>query len=350
MRNRHRRGIAALGTAAGAGLLLFVFLQWQSVDRQRGDALPTDSERIAESGSSSTPDSLLDIEADQPVSSRPANATALDIDALIARSSLRGTQADGEVALLPDGRLRIDPELRRRLDYYLTLIGELSLEEIRALLEADIAWTQGQRVADLVVEFFDRYVAMQQAMARSELPNDPLARFERIQAMRRQWLGADADRLFADEIDYDAYTAERLAVRSADLSANGRAELLDELEASRPQSERLQRMEALTPLAVDQQTETFERQQIDAATRHAERSALWGDEAADRLTALDAQRQQWQQRLESYAAARQGLLTNTQMSSTARDQALAGLLSGFSPEEQARLRSLADAGALPDGG
>ena len=62
-------------------------------------------------------------------------STNTESDFSLEQSSLRGTEVDGSVLLNAHGKVVLDPGMRRLFDYYLSLIGERDLIQIRTLLK-----------------------------------------------------------------------------------------------------------------------------------------------------------------------------------------------------------------------
>jgi len=95
------------------------------------------------------------------------------------------------------------------------------------------------------------------------------------------------------------------------------------------------------------QTEQFAMDHAGVATRHEERAALWGEDAARRLEELDRQEAQWNARLAAYARARAGVLADPMLAPAVREVRLAALLKAFREPERLRVLALTDAGLLP---
>ena len=268
------------------------------------------------------------------------------------RSSLRGSQIDGELSLDHLGRLRADEGLRRLFDYALSLQGEFSLAEIRDLLGQ---WIDAQHGAAISVETqrqFDRYLALKQAEAGLDSIFDPAERLARLADLRRAHFGADAEAMFGAEEAYTAHTLARMALlRDTALSDQQRADALAALESQRPAAQREVEALALSPALLAEHAAQLDARQLDPAQRAAERRAFWGEEAAQRLAELDRAQADWQARLAEYAAARQRVLSDPLLAAAAREAALQELLrQRFSEAEQRRVASLQAIGALPPGG
>jgi lipase chaperone LimK len=125
--------------------------------------------------------------------SRPVAQEAFTID--LAKTSLAGTQPDGQWAADASGQLRIDFALRQRLDYFLTLLGEQPLDQLRTLVQRSAqAELPASAVAQLM-QLWDRYVQLQQHVFTTSVdlrqPSGWSAALLERQAVRHSLLGAD---------------------------------------------------------------------------------------------------------------------------------------------------------------
>jgi lipase chaperone LimK len=262
------------------------------------------------------------------------------------RSSLRGSSVDGAIAFDANGRLRMTPDLRRRFEYYLALLGEFSVAELTRLLLEDVRASHGDAAMAAVQVAFERYLGLRQASSGLAQGLSLEERQQALQELRRQWFGAEAEALFADEVSHDAYALERL--RLARLPPEQASEALAALEELRAPAQRQAERQARTALLAEEQTRQFETLGLDAAARAAEREALWGAEAAARLQALDRERAAWDQRLRDYAAQRARVLSHPGLDAAARERALRELIeTRFEGPERIRVLSLQEAGLLP---
>lgn len=288
---------------------------------------------------------------------RPPDAThAVAHDASLQawrslEASLRGSEFDGAVGIGPRGRVLPDTALRRLFDHVLSLVGELGPDRIRALLADHLLQLHGTAIAQQVLDLFDRYVGLQSAIARADLAAiaDPAERLRRLAALRRAWFDADtAEALFGEDERYADYAVRRIALatdRTRDAAT--RAADVAALEATLPEPTRAALAEAGTPALVLEQQRQFDRLGIDAATRRAERAALWGEAAADRLAALDTERAAWDARVRDYVAAREAILRDAALTPAAREQRIIALRAArFDAAGQRRVAALEAIGRL----
>lgn len=119
-------------------------------------------------------------------------------------TSLQGTEADGAWRADAQGRLIIDRALRRRLDYWLSTVGEWTPEVIgQRMLAAAERELPPSALPDLR-SVWDRYLALQRhPWQRVVLPADPSSwrpALEERQSVRRLLLGrATAEAFYGDE-------------------------------------------------------------------------------------------------------------------------------------------------------
>lgn len=269
----------------------------------------------------------------------------------LARSGLRDAEADGAVTFTPGGQVQPDRALRRLFDWYLALSGELAPADIRTLLAADLAERHGDAIAAEVLALYDRYLDLQRAAAALDPRLDGHARLIELQALRRQWFGDDADAMFGEEEADLARTLDRMALLSdPNLGDTERAALAAELDAAQPPAERAARDAASIATLADEQSRQFDALGTDAATRHEERADLFGDAAADRLAALDAERATWDHRVAEYQRERDAL-RNGPLAPAAREAELRQLRErSFAEHELRRVDALDAIDALPPSG
>lgn len=133
-----------------------------------------------------------------PLAASPAEPITL------AGTSLAGTQADGDWGVDSQGQLRASHALRQRFDYYLSLIGEKPLTDIRILVRKAAEQDLKEPALGQVMALWERYVQLQQhswkqAVDLRQSATWSAALIER-QTVRRQILGADwAHAFYAQE-------------------------------------------------------------------------------------------------------------------------------------------------------
>ena len=134
----------------------------------------------------------------QPLAASPVAPLSL------ATTSLAGTQPDGDWGVDAQGQLKASCALRQRFDYYLSLIGEMPLTDIHALMLQAAKQSLKEPALGQVMALWDRYVQLQRhawkhAVDLRQSASWSAALSER-QIVRRQMLGADvAHAFYADE-------------------------------------------------------------------------------------------------------------------------------------------------------
>lgn len=278
--------------------------------------------------------------------------TGIDWATFLAGSSLGGAEIDGEVRVDAAGRLVPDIGLRRLFDQLLSLYGELDQGSIRRLVADLVSRRYGEAVTREVLAVYDRYVAYLAAVADARLGAvaDLRERHARARALRREHLGDDlAAAFFAAEERLAEHTLARIEIaRDRSLDAETRAARLEALDAAAPPAIRDARREATLADLLAEQDRQFDALAIDPDTRTAERTALFGAEAAARLAAVDAAEAAWRRRLVDYARIAAKIRSDGRLDAAARAAALeAELARRFDEAEQRRVRSLETAGLLP---
>lgn len=217
----------------------------------------------------------------------------------LANTSLAGTQPDGDWGVDARGQFKATRELRRRFDYYLSLIGEIPLVDIHALVLHHAKQSLQEPALGHVMAHWDQYVKLQQhawkhAVDLSQPSSWGVALSER-QIVRRHILGADVAHAF--------YSEEEAQLQQM------------MMQAQSGQSAR--------------------------ETASAPPSAALHPDALGREAAVQLQWQQWEQRL-SVARSKLGQLRQApELSALQRQQAIESYLeSQFQHEELTRARAL----------
>jgi len=323
---RSAASVAVLTAALAGGLWWWTDTSVSAASR--GVASETDRDAAAEIGGIETAASDRRDEATDP----------------LATTSLRGTAVDGDVRFDANGRLVLDAELRRLFDYHLSLLGERGLEAIRALLRRTLSARLEPARIETVLAHFDRYTAYLEAVSRSGIASesDPTRRLAALRLLRRERLGdAMATGFFAEEEALADMTLRRIEI-AADpkLDAERKREALAALDREAGYTTR-------ASAELPDMAAAIERNARTASERDAERSALWGEDAARRLAALDAERAAWETRVRRYADARARIERDARLNPSARAQAIAALRGQmFDATEQRRIAALEDIGRL----
>ncbi|MCC6552361.1 MAG: lipase chaperone [Polyangiaceae bacterium] len=259
--------------------------------------------------------------------------------------SLRDTDADGALRVDEHGDLILGPEVIRFFDYFLSATGEETPEALRARILAAIRERLDGAAALQAAALLDRYLGYRQAAMR--MPpgldsDDPKARLESIQRLRREHFGEEAaSKLFGDEEREDAVAAERSRVASdPTLTPEERDAKLAELESELPDSARAAREESRRPLRQQAEEEALRAAGATEQELYQHRVETVGEEAAQRLTDLDRQRAEWKQRVEAFRLERERIAATTPDDAARRAAQKRALEASFTPEEQLRVKAI----------
>ena len=249
--------------------------------------------------------------------------------------SLQGTQPDA-IALAGVGELVLGPELLRRFDYWLTTLGERSLEAVRADIERDLADELSPSSLRQALRLRDAYLAYKAELSRLQpLPAgtyeaDALAQqLQAIRAVRARHFSADeVSALFGSDDATDDHALARLRVaQDPKLSPAERRRELARLSERLSPEQRAAETEPVLHLSVADAVAEARARGAGAQEVMAIRARMVGPEAAERLARVDAEQAQWQARVQRYLSIKQ----------TDPDEAAAHKAAEFSPAEQLRL-------------
>ncbi len=277
----------------------------------------------------------------------PASAPSRTAEALLASlpPSFRGTEVDGGFEVDAAGNLIVTQEVRHLFDYFLAAIGEepleRTLERLRDYIDASLAAparNQAQALLDQYLDYKQQLAQLEQELPQLATLDGLRSREAAVQALRARVFSAEAHQaFFAREEGFNRFSLERLAIRqNPDLDDAGKAQAIDRLRAGLPE---VLHAHVLPQLQQELRVQT-ERLGPDATPAQVRqlRQQLVGAEATARLEVLDAQRQQWRQRLKDYLTEKQRLEAHPGLSGAEREAALQRLIEErFDERERLRL-------------
>ncbi|WP_372981142.1 lipase secretion chaperone [Marinobacter sediminum] len=213
------------------------------------------------------------------------------------------------------GDLIPTPALRQLFEYYLSALGEESLEQLVARIEQTLLALQEPartQALDTLRAYLDYKLAISDLEAGygggTELNAVQMQqRMQEIQALRRVWLdSATADAFFAQDEAIDRFQIEKLRIsRDSSLTEEQRRLALAQAEDALPDPLRQARRE--TRRFTDYEKARQELANDPEALQNWRREAF-GIETAQRLQALEQEQAHWNQRWQAYSAQRQRLL------------------------------------------
>lgn len=275
--------------------------------------------------------------------------------------SLVGTEVDGSAQADAAGHLKLDRGLRNLFDYFLSLLGEEPLARVRERIVAYLRAHLPASAAAEGVNLLDRYLAYEAARgqqgqgdARDGSPDVSLStlsqRMAQAKVLRQGYFSvAERQAFFGDEEAFDQYTLNKLAVmQDSSLGAVDKAQRLQQLTQALPAELRtsltaVDSYEDLSALTADWKARGGTPEAL-----HEARVQLVGPEATGRLEALDQQRAQWAQRVQSYQGQKARLMTDASLSPLQREQGVRQLQASlFNEQERLRLSAIDGAPVHP---
>ncbi|MBI3231127.1 MAG: lipase chaperone [Burkholderiales bacterium] len=263
--------------------------------------------------------------------------------------SLEGTRSDGDLKVATDDSLIVDAELGRMFDYYLSAIGEKSLDAIRAEAERELDRKLKPNAAKQAKRLLGQYLDYKRALVDIEKDQKLAgstaaivrARLAAMQKVRAQFFTPqEAQGLFGFSDAYDMDAVARLEVADdKTLNDTQKKEKLAAIDAA--MSPQL-REEREAPLRIVKAEETVKAMRAQGATEqdvYRYRASTFSPEAAARLAEVDKEEAEWKARIAQYLGERKKIQAEmAQQPEATREAALQQLrLARFSAEEQSRL-------------
>lgn len=259
--------------------------------------------------------------------------------------TFRGATVDGALRTDHHGNLVIDMQLRHWIDFHLTATGELSVEEIKAIMQQQI-YALPQPGQQQALDLLDAYLGYLAALADYDTEearrlvepgiSELEARFRWQQRLRREWLDPlVVEAFFGAEETIDEYTLAAQRLRKDGASE----EALAALETTLPEPIRQMREQSRQIIHMGQTEAELREQGASANDIQQWRTQEYGAEAAARLARLDQQQSQWQQRIKDYKSY-QETVTEQNLSTEEQDKLLQTYRNKhFSEAEQKRINA-----------
>lgn len=233
---------------------------------------------------------------------------------LFKEGSFAGTEPSGDWCVA-SAKLSPCPDLRKRFEYYILGLGEVSIDDIKALVADEARKAHGEQLANEIMAIWDKYWQVRTYQYRNKFDQSErstwLAVFDEQKQVRRQILGADWAKAFfdQDEQNFKQYYAQ--------------------LESGQPPPP--DPGEPVPQMAPGK----------DPAAVQAERVARYGQAAADRLAKVDEEWADWERRLAAARTEWDRLKGAANLSDTQRKQEMQAYVnSHFKPDEHLRVEAL----------
>ena len=268
--------------------------------------------------------------------------------------SLRGTTIPASFTLDDQGHLVITKSIRTLIEYFLSSIGEESLEQVLERIREFITLQLEEPARSEAINVMERYLAYKQALVDiegalaeelklSDKGSDYLSMFRLRRETRISYLGQEIyDAFFTEDDKQASYLAGQLEIRSNDnLSEDEKAEKERELEKLLPQKEQEHREK-------ERDREALAIRIIEARESGASdgeifqlRTEVYSYEAAERFSKADKESAAWNARFSDYRQQRQNILDSNALSDSDKEQQINGLrIELFSTTEQLRIPTL----------
>lgn len=261
--------------------------------------------------------------------------------------SLKGTKVAGGLLTDEAGNFLPTADALVLFEYFLSTTGEASPDEITARIRAEIARRLDPPADAQAYAFLDRYLSYREqgrALATDvEDDADLRARFERLRELRRQMFGEDvAAALFGEEEAVaEISIAQREIAADASLGEEEKAARIEDLYAQLPEPVRNVREQTMAALQLRADEARLREQGAGAEQIRRLRVERFGEEAADRLDALDRERAEWDRRLAEFRAERTRIRSDRSLTPQQQDAAIARLMAErFAENERIRVEAL----------
>lgn len=269
--------------------------------------------------------------------------------------SMQDTLPDGDLQTLKNGQAAGSSgslaygELKRLFDYYLSAVGEQSIEtitqQIRGELDRRLPTPQAakaQRLLALYIEFKRELARLesQPQLAGNGLPSIR-ARMLAMQDLRARYFSSEETQgMFGFDDAYDMDAVARLEVsQNPALSALEKKQQLAALDAAMPAKLRAERDATSVVVRVEQQAQDLRAMGASEDDIYRMRAKEFDPQAASRLAEVDREEQAWKSRIARYLDERSKLLkANANATESERQMGLAQLRQTYFTEgERPRL-------------
>lgn len=307
------RKIAVFLTLAVGVIVLWQWRDATSESRRGDDSSRSSTGRVTVSQPGQSPGSA------------PANAVGrarLDHESLAG--SLAGTDVDGHLAADDNGDLIVTLGVRDFFDYFLSTVGEVPLAQVRAFMAAYAGERLPQRAVDQLMSLLDDYLNYRERAAglfqQQLLPSSQQspeyyletldATFSSLKDLRRKHLDEGAvQAFFAQEEEYGQYTLDRMAIELDPESSDAeRAAMLAELREQLSPQLRASETRKVAEAQRAQKIREIVSADMDERAKRAALAEHHEPEGVDRILDRAAAMRDFQERVETYLAARAPLM------------------------------------------
>lgn len=231
--------------------------------------------------------------------------------------SLRGTDINGGFEVDSNGHLILSKSNKDFFEYFLSALGEESLEEVMDRMTSLIELKLPSPAKEEAVKLLHDYVAFKRALLELESEvgeglnqygDSPVAqhkaRLDMLSGLRTQYLGSDAaSAFFGESEDFDRYMLDKMALNTdASLSSQARSEALVELMTNAPDTIKARLQEEYKMQKLNLDVENLKASGADSDAIFEARAEVLGEEAAQRLQQVDQAQAAWDSKYQTYQA------------------------------------------------
>lgn len=281
-------------------------------------------------------------------------ASVEDLDILTLKT-FRFASVDGKLRANRQGNLILDRELRHWLDFHLSALGELSLEQVTLIMKREILKLPApanEQALSLLSDYLSYKEALSDYDQRESLSITNADNIEQLQSrldwqmrMRRQWLSEGVVESFwqLDEI-IDNYALQKLTIRNSPISQSEKQLALEELENNLPDDLSSFKKEVYIASNLLAQEKLLKGDSENSSLDSAEdirqlRINAVGEEAADRLEKVDLAQSAWRNKLIEFQQEENRIMSEEGISSSDKQQKILEFKQAmFSDKEQLRLK------------
>ena len=271
----------------------------------------------------------------------------------LRNSSLKGTSIDGLYPVDDDGNLLLSGSIKHRFEYFLSTMGEFSLEQVQQMIRDDIELNLQEPARAQALKLFEDYIGYKYALAELEQSLKAPKEYEindiermrlqlqQLRDKRREYFSQDAvDAFFGFDELYDDFMLSRLEIQaSSQLTTKEKAEQIASLEQNLPDQVRNMRDDTQRVSQVFEITQNMRKKGASEDEIFERNSQEFGQEAAERLRVLDTNRQAFQQKVDEYLANKESIENNEELTSSEKQEEIDGLISSFDENERRRLNA-----------
>lgn len=266
--------------------------------------------------------------------------------------SLKGTQPPAGLLVDEEGNIVPTPLMVDLFDYFLTIVGEESLDTVAERVLEHMARHLQEPALGQAVEIFNNYLMMKQAIIDASEQMKLNARdsgrtlsyteiLRNSQEIRLAHLGQVVyDAFYGEQDKMDNYVVRRIEIaRSDHLTDEEKRDLLEQAERDLPETARRRRAENRARQDLDQQIKDAREKGATEDEIFQIRAAVIGADKAERHRLADEKRFAWNERVARYRKEREAILNSGAYSPADLQTAIRELRAHhFSERERVRIK------------